>query len=354
MSYFKLLRDPEGYRPLDWDLTQDDAAREEWLSLFESVFAQLIVRARNQYGRVAEHQIVAAEEQFAAAMASLRQDPTSLPSGPLDLMELDKLRDRILRENNLDDPYKDLKRQENDLAAELYPDVARSFHELDVLPRWEHLVKGIFAGNLYDLGSEATLHLADGGMDFVRAVEETKPRPWLVDDFDSLAADVEGAPPMKWGKAVIFLDNCGSDFVLGVMPVARELVLAGTEVVLAANELPSLNDITVDETVAVVEQLAALDRDLQAMIDAQMVEVVSTGNTMPVLDLSEVSDELNAAAEGAELVILEGMGRCVETNWDAAFTCDVLRLARLKNAMVAARIGGELHDCVCSYTRAES
>ncbi|MBS3734435.1 MAG: DUF89 family protein [Phycisphaerae bacterium] len=353
MSTFTLLRDPESYRPLDWDLTADADAREKWLSQFEKVFERVLAQAQEQYGRVAEKQVAEAGEQFAETIASLRADPAALPGGTLDLMALDKLRDRILRDNHLDDPFKDVKQRANEQAAEQYLDVARRFHELDVVERWEHLVRGVFAGNLWDMGSTATHDLAEAPTDFVQTVENVKPRPWLVDDFDAVAGAVEGAPPLKWAKAVIFCDNAGSDFVLGLMPLARELVLAGTEVVLAANELPSLNDITVDETVAVVEHLAAIDRDLQAMIDAQMVEVVSTGGTMPVLDLSDVSDELNAAAEGADLVVLEGMGRCVETNWDAQFTVDRLDLALLKNAVVAERLGGELYDCVCRYGAVE-
>ena len=46
----------------------------------------------------------------------------------------------------------------------------------------------------------------------------------------------------------MFVDNAGRDLILGVMPLVREMALAGTMIVLAANELPSINDITVDET----------------------------------------------------------------------------------------------------------
>ncbi|GAH88652.1 unnamed protein product, partial [marine sediment metagenome] len=127
------------------------------------------------------------------------------------------------------------------------------------------------------------------------------------------------------------------------------LPCAARKIVLAANELPSLNDVTADETVAIVEQLAEDDEDLATLITAEMFEVVSTGNDVPLIDLSEVSDELNEAAEGAELVILVGMGRAVESNLDAAFTADALKLALLKDPAVARRVGGEVYDCVCKY-----
>jgi type II pantothenate kinase len=134
------------------------------------------------------------------------------------------------------------------------------------------------------------------------------------------------------------------------MPLVRELALAGTQIVLAANERPSLNDITTDEVIDVVEQLAGVDGDLAALIDGQMFEVVSTGSGIPLIDLSEVSDELNATAADADCVILEGMGRAVESNLDATFSVDCIRLAVLKDAVVAQRSGGELYDCVCKYT----
>jgi len=119
--------------------------------------------------------------------------------------------------------------------------------------------------------------------------------------------------------------------------------------VLAANERPSLNDVTADETVRIIQRLAAVDNDLAALIEAGMFEVVSTGSDIPLLDLSDVSEELNAAAEDAELVILEGMGRGIESNYEAEFRVDALWLAVLKDPEVAAQVQGQLRDCICKY-----
>ena len=174
-----------------------------------------------------------------------------------------------------------------------------------------------------------------------------------MDDYDRLAEDLAPGPPTPWTKAIVLVDNAGTDFVLGVMPLARELALSGTQIVLAANELPALNDMTVDETINVVEQLAAADPDLAALIEAGMIEVVSSGNGIPLIDLASVSDELNEAAADADLVILEGMGRAVESNFNAPFKVDALHLAILKDAAVAKRLGGEMYDCICKYTPVE-
>jgi type II pantothenate kinase len=77
--------------------------------------------------------------------------------------------------------------------------------------------------------------------------------------------------------------------------------------------------------------------------------VVSSGNDSPLIDLSNVSDELNDAASDAELVLLVGMGRGVESNFEAEFTVDNLILALLKSNTVAQRVGGQVFDCICKY-----
>ena len=70
----------------------------------------------------------------------------------------------------------------------------------------------------------------------------------------------------------------------------------------------------------------------------------------PLLDLANVSDDLNAAAGDADLIIIDGVDRAVQTNFDAEFTVDVLRLAQITNELVAKRVGAELYDCVCKYS----
>ncbi len=354
MSHFALLSNPDQYVAQDWDLLGDEVARKHWLDLFESHFADTLKHASERYGRTSGKQVITARQQFGDIIKQLRENPASLPGGKLNVIELCRQRERILRANRLNDPFAHIKNRENALASELYPQAVRKLHAIKGKAKWQHLIQCVFAGNIFDLGSPNTMHLAAQPTDFLAAVENGKPRPWAIDDFDRLAQDLPDQPPIKWAKAIIFIDNAGTDFILGVMPLARELAMYGTQVVLAANELPSLNDMTADETVAVVENLAEADADLAALMQAGMFEVVSTGNDIPLIDLSNVSDELNAAAEGADLVVLEGQGRAVESNLNAQFKVDTLHLALLKSEVVAQRVGGKLYDCVCKYTPAAS
>ena len=352
MSHFCLLLNAEKYVPENVDLSGDAAERGRWLDLFARQFEVTLEHAAVQYGRSAGKQIAAARETFIGLLDRLRDDPSASPSGHVTLIELDQLREKALRDQRLTDPFARLKDMENARAIDLYPDVVHDLHLLAGEERWLELIRGLFAGSLFDLGNPATMSSAADLPDFAASLEDVRPRPWHVDDFDELVADLDAGSPPSWTKAVVFVDNAGRDLILGVMPLVRELALAGTMIVLAANELPSINDVTADETVTIVEQLAGMDDDLAALIQAGMIEVVSTGSGIPLLDLSDVSDELNEAAADADLVIFVGMGRAVESNFDAELTVDTLRLAVLKDAAVAARLGAEELDCVCKYTPA--
>ncbi len=353
MSHFCLLSAPDNYVAIDWDLLTDRAGREHWLDHFEQHFAQTLDHARTWYGRSAGERIEAAGRELNEAIRRLRDEPGSLPSGELNIIELDRLRREILHRHGLDDPFQHIKARENAAAMELYPRVVHDLHVMGSEEKWLRLVECVFAGNIFDLGAMETMHLAQESPDFLGLTEKTKPRPWLVDDYDRLARDLLTAPPTPWRKGIVFVDNAGSDFILGLMPLVRELALGGTQIVLAANETPALNDMTIDETIDVVERLAGVDADLAALIGGGMLEVVSSGSDIPLIDFSEVSDDLNDTAADADMVILEGMGRAVESNFDAAFTVDSLRLAILKDEAVAQRIGGEVFDCICKYVPLE-
>ena len=354
MSHFCLLGDPAEYAVTDPDLVADGEARTYWLGLFEKHFEDVLASAKITYGRTHSRQIEAARRQFGEALAGLRDDPSA--DNPLGVVQFCRLREKALRDHGLYDPFRHIKTKANQTAAGQYPHLIRRLTALPAEQRWEQLIRGIFAGNIFDLGSAATMGYAQTEVDFDAVIEKIKPRPWLLDDFDDLAAmlPLAAGEPAPWAKVVFFVDNAGADFVLGVMPLARQLAAHAAHVVLAANELPSLNDITADETVQLVQELADLDDDLASYVQAGLFEVVSTGNDIPLIDLSEVSDELNTAADDADLVILEGMGRSVESNLDTAFAVDAIQLCLLKDPTIAARVNGEVFDCVCMFQPAEA
>jgi uncharacterized protein with ATP-grasp and redox domains len=110
----------------------------------------------------------------------------------------------------------------------------------------------------------------------------------------------------SWKKAVIFVDNSGADIILGILPFARELLRRGTQVVLAANDLPSINDVTYHELLEIIAKLKDKNGKLVG-VDTSNLLIAISGNDLPVIDLARVSQELAYLANDADLVILEGM-----------------------------------------------
>jgi type II pantothenate kinase len=181
-----------------------------------------------------------------------------------------------------------------------------------------------------------------GTLDFFQTREKLPKRPWLIDDFDEL---VNSLSRERHRKAVFFIDNAGSDFLLGAVPMMRWLARRGTGVVLAANERPTLNDMTVHDVREWWPRVTETEPSLRGL----PIEIVSTGTGEPLIDLLAVSDELNAAAKDADLVIIEGMGRAIESNLDASFTCEAVNIGMIKDPMIAKIRGGKLYDVVLRF-----
>ncbi len=157
------------------------------------------------------------------------------------------------------------------------------------------------------------------------------------------------------------LENCIVCHAPGILPLARELVGRGTAVVLAANSVPAINDITAPELQEVLSQAAGLDRVLGRALAEGSLAGVPSGNDLPVIDLRQacsapallciacrrtpkkytcagcmqVSQEVVSAAGDADLIILEGMGRGIETNLHARFRVDALKLGMIKHKEVS-------------------
>lgn len=375
----------EGYRAttFDYDPPADAdpstrVGKERWIEVFRASIPEFSRRAASD-PRVVDAAALA--KRFAASFdADLDRiasgDHASLFEGAPTVLKLCGLRDRTLRELGFDDCFLDVKTEENEKALATLPGVLR---ELDAIgdpgARIEALIRGVFAGNIFDLGAAASAALhanGDGGFDAARA--GLKRRPWCVDHADAFRdawlgeeARVSesrtrvGSFASPWKKCVMFVDNAGADVVLGMLPLCRELLRGGAEVVLAANERPSINDVTAREARALLPRVAKAERDAlgagKAVIARALSEnrlvVVSSGSDLPVIDLTRVSSELRDAARGADLVVLEGMGRAVETNLFARFACDALNLGMVKHPEVAQCLRGELYDCVCRFRRPE-
>ncbi len=356
-----LLADPAGYQRSHIDPTSSEAELEYWIGLFKRQIVSILEHAQECDGDSPDFAARAgtARAEVEGFLDSLRHDPHR--HGRLDLLVIDHQRDGILRRHGFHDPHRLVKAKENVAALELLPAVLDELDALAPAPRLDTLVRNAFAGNVFDLGvTESIERFRDRGADFFRTRDELPPRPWLVDDFDAFARRWLEGPPFR--RAILLVDNAGADVVLGMLPLARELLRGGgadvadpgPSVVLSANTLPTLNDITHPELTDLIQQAAALDPILAEGLAGGRLELVPSGNAWPLMDMRQVSPELAAACDGADLLVLEGMGRAVETNFHARFTCDCLKLAMLKDSGVAASLGGKSFDVVLRYDPAQA
>ena len=120
---------------------------------------------------------------------------------------------------------------------------------------------------------------------------------------------------------------------------------------LTANQTPSLNDVTIDELRDLVDEIATWDSQIRDALADGRLELVSSGNGAPLIDLAKVSPALVEAVTRREvdLVVLEGMGRGVESNFDASLRCETIKVAMIKDKGVADAMKGELYDLVFRY-----
>ena len=349
-----LMADPAHYRACLWDLHEPGERRDYWVDLFRRHFPTLLDEAKREAadrgedaGEVAER-CHGAEREFLAYLDRCEADPDSLDR--FDVLTLCWERERVLRRHGFADPYRLAKAEQN---AAMLPLLPRVLTELDAMPdreRYEELVRGAFAGNIYDQGATETSAMFAGGksVDFHDVRHRLKPRPWRCDDLDAWLDRLEGEPHER---ALVFIDNAGPDIVLGMLPLCRELLKRGTEVMIAANSEPSLNDVTIVELADLLAKARALDAVLDAALRDGRLTTEASGNWAPLIDLKMISPELVAkvAADPVDLLVIEGMGRAIETNFDARFTCETIKLAMIKDRGVADAIDAELYDLVFRY-----
>jgi type II pantothenate kinase len=347
---FTLLSDPRAYVACEWDLTVDTEGRVHWIDFFcrhIQTLLRLGVEAASARGEAVESataRATACRKEFVDRFQCYAAAPAA--QGRVTILTLDEWRDQLCRMHGFIDAMIDLKARENEKMLPLLPAVCAQIDALTGEAQCRAVFDGVFAGNIFDMGAEATAkQFLAGGPDFFQVRQTLAPRPWLIDHYDAIATRFLRGPLHR--KCIFFIDNAGSDFLLGAIPMIRWLAMRGTAVVIAANERPTLNDMTAQDVLDWWPRILAVEPSIAGL----PISIVSTGTGEPLIDLSAVSAELNAAAADADLVILEGMGRGVESNIDARFSCDAINLAMIKDPAVAHRHRGNVFDIVCQYRR---
>jgi len=347
---FSLLADPAHYEPDTWDLTPDPEGLSYWLDHTVMVFEAVLQAARQSLVTDGARLEQAIDEARTLLNHSLEDLKSNLKDhAPVTIFYLDRLTRRILTKCGLQDPFLKIKHEENVKACAHYPRLTKAHDKLHLESQIRVLTEGILAGNVFDLGAKATLHrYSKESPDFYYTLDGLPAHPWLVDDYEEWKEFLL-SPRQPLRRVLFFVDNAGPDFVLGCLPLVRILGKRGATVVLAANDQPHFNDMTVPECRAVMKALAEEDPVLRFLLQSRRIHLVGTGSKYCLLDFRRISKLCNEEAAGTDLIILEGMGRAIESNWHARFTCPTLKIAMLKDEWEAKKLGGKLYDLVCKF-----
>ncbi|KAL0925008.1 hypothetical protein M5K25_003314 [Dendrobium thyrsiflorum] len=378
LEVFPLLADPKKYEPNTVDLL-DHSELEYWFTVLSEHMPDLVDKAVASEGGTddAKRRGEAFARAFSAHLERLMEEPAAY--GKFGLANLLELREECLREFQFRDAYITIKQRENEASLAVLPDLLLELDGMDEEGRLLTLIEGVLAANIFDWGSRACVDLYHKGtiIEIYRMSRKKMQRPWRVDDFDMFKRRMLGSgdnPSYK--RALLFVDNSGADVVLGMLPLARELLRRGTEVVLVGNSLPALNDVTANELPEIVAEAAKhcdilrraaeaggllfdamvdIEDELKKKDNSVPLMVVENGCGGPCIDFRQVSSELAAVAKDADLIILEGMGRALHTNLNARFRCDALKLAMVKNQRLAEKLfSGNIYDCVCRFEPVEN
>jgi type II pantothenate kinase len=349
-AVFPLLADPAGYVACPLDLGDNPKQRDYWLQLFRKHWRSLLKHAMAEAldrGADASESCEHADRLFLAYLDAVTEQSDAF--GRLDVLAICWQREDALRAAGIDDPYRVSKQTENERALSFLPGLLDELDAASHNDRDRLVIEGVFAGNIFDMGAEHTQKMFEAGpVDFGQVRAKLKPRPWRFDAMDAWTDRCSGKP---YEQALLFVDNAGPDVVLGMIPFARHLLQHGTSVVLSANTEPSLNDVTHGELTELIDRIAEFDPVVRDGRQTHQLRLVESGNWAPLMDLTKISPQLAAVAEELQfdLVVLEGMGRSMESNPDCKLTCDVLRLAMVKDLGVADSFGAELFDLVMQY-----
>lgn len=351
---FSLLVDSDG-KPDTINFNFDDEARVFWIDILDKTINAITDLAiASQKGcddqEDVNNRAMDFQTDFVKTMDTIKEHHVAY--GNSNARNLLEVREQILQEKGFDDIYVQKKDEENRTAIAELPIVLAFIDELkktgDEKTVLEYVARCLLAGNVFDWGAKEVVKMmsSETGLSFQSAIAHVENRPWLFDGFDSFYQKHK-----DYKSVLIFVDNSGFDYILGIIPFARELLRNGAKVIICANTSPALNDLTYREMVDLAPALKNADADLAKFIDSEQMMFVQSGQESPCLDARRVHEDLNAIVKKYEtdLVVIEGMGRALHTNFDVKFKCDSLKAAVIKTQWLADRLGGKMFSVVFKH-----
>ncbi len=220
-----------------------------------------------------------------------------------------------------DDPYRDIKREYNQLLLDREKDCADRILAAD--GPFQLALRYAVAGNLVDFGGKNTFTRED----VTSLIDRVPEIAFAIDDSEVLLDAVRHA------RSIMYLaDNCG-EIVLDKLLIEQILrENPGARVTYGVRGGPAINDVTLDDA----EQVGMAD----------VARVLSSGVATPTTVLSASTEEFRRAFFDADLVISKGMGN-FEVLIDGCDREDVYFLLMTKCPLVTDLVGVPLMSFVC-------
>jgi uncharacterized protein with ATP-grasp and redox domains len=209
--------------------------------------------------------------------------------------------------SGIEDPYRPVKRQFNNIALKLYPELRHRV--MDSGNPLELAIRLAIAGNIIDFGIFGTLHQSD----LEGAIEDCLTAELEGMDLPVFQAAIENA-----GNILYLADNAG-EIVLDRLLIEQ---LPLEKVTVAVKGSPILNDATIEDAIH-----AGL---------TQIVEVIDNGSDAPGTLLESCSENFRDRFENTDLIIAKGQG-----NYETLSNVDkhIYFLLKAKCPVIAGHIG---------------
>jgi len=213
------------------------------------------------------------------------------------------------------DPYRELKRQYNAIALDMFPDLSTIVQQAS--DRLLTASKIAIAGNIIDFAALSE------GFDLDGILMETLYSDLDVDGYVAFRDAVLGA------NRIVYLGDNAGEVVFDRILVEEIRRISQAEITFVVRGEPVINDATLEDA-----RFAGLD---------QLVEVISNGSDAPATVLSECNSEMVDAYRSADVVIAKGQGNYESLSEEAG---RLFFLLRAKCPVIAQDLGVRVGDTI--------
>jgi len=225
---------------------------------------------------------------------------------------------RLIRElTGNEDPYRDLKKQHNQFALELYDLLEPTVHSTE--DPLETAVRLAIAGNIIDLGVKTTI----SDSDIQKTINDSLTASFDQAMIEQLRSDAECA------QNILYLADNAGEIVFDRLLIEQ---LPTEKITVVVKGSPVINDATME--------------DAEFVGLTKIVEVIDNGSDAPGTILETCSQRFRDHFEAADLVIAKGQG-----NYETLSDSDknIFFILKAKCPVIAEHIGCEIGDMILCH-----